>query len=330
MSHLHSKYKELNKILPKDSYSKKKALYFLLYPDAELKGKCAECGSDTKFYGFNKGFIKFCSTSCSNRNVETINRMKENHFLKYGVEKPMQRQEVREKFCNTMKERHGVPYTAQSKKLCRKMKNTLNENYGVDHPMHSTDIKSKVAQTCIERYGFENPGASKTVIAKRKATMKERYGVEHSHQNRGIFEKSQKSSFSQKTVRIQGRTFKYQGYENHALKFLAKKYKVERIKTCIADGIESFHYKGTDKKTHVYHPDIQIGRQIFEVKSTYTAGLTKANSKSGLFSTLKRKGKSVTDAGFKFILLLVFEDGRVLTIRNVLELTRKEVKALYE
>ena len=329
-ANLQDKYKELYNLLPKDDYSKNKVLYILLYPDAEFRGECVECGENTTFENFNVGFRKFCSQSCSNKNEETLKRMKENHLAKYGVEKPMQRKEIMDKFCNTMKERHGVSYTAQSKKLSKKMENTLKENYGVTHPMHSKQIKERLTKTCIERSGCEHTGSAKSTIAKRKATMKERYGVEHSQQNRDIFEKTQKSSFSQKTIKIQGRTFKYQGYENHALELLAKSYDVRLIKTCAVDGIKSFPYTGSDKKTHVYHPDIQIGKIIFEVKSIYTAGLTKANSKSGLFSVLKRKGKAVKDAGFKFVLLLVLEDGRVITVRNIVDLTRKEVKALYE
>lgn len=330
MATLHRRYNEVLKVLPTDPYDRRRALYLLLHPEVEFRGSCAECGTDTPLVDFNIGFRKFCSRGCSNRNIETLASMKANHLERYGVESPMQRKEVRAKVCSTMKERHGVAYTAQSDILSKKLKKTLKENYGVEYPIQSKEIRKRVDATCKERYGCKNPWGSDIVRDKIKTTMVERYGVEHSNQNREIFEKYQKSAFKLKTIIVKGRTFKCQGYEGFAIRLLAKTNKVERIKTCTKDGIKSFEYRCKDGINHVYHPDIQIAKTIYEVKSEYTAGLTDSNSKSGLFAMLKRKGKSVTDAGFKFVLLLAFPDGTVIVIRNIMDLTRKQVKSLYK
>ncbi len=41
------------------------------------KGKCVECGKDTRFNNLRVGYIKFCSNKCSSNNFENLERRKE-------------------------------------------------------------------------------------------------------------------------------------------------------------------------------------------------------------------------------------------------------------
>lgn len=116
-----------------------------------------------------------------------------------------------------------------------------------------------------------------------------------------------------KTARCKdtGKIFRVRGYEIHALRTL----KAEGINLSIvkdSSEAESFeyHFQG---KTKNYFPDFVYKRQVVEVKSMFTAGLTGDDSASyRRLAMLKAKARACMKQGFKFRLMLYVEIGRSL------------------
>lgn len=297
-------------------------IYTLAYPDA---GECV-CGERTAFLNMKQGFGAYCSRACSNKSEATRAKAKKTLKRNYGVAHPMQSDKIHRKFKATMKKRHGVTYSGESVKLLNKSRATHKALYGSATPLQVEAAKAKSRSTSQLRYGTDNPMQSDKVQRKHRRTCLDRYGVSYTHQHRPILEKQQKSGFTIKTIRCKGRVFKCRGYEPAVIKHLvASGVDPKKVLTTSKEKIGSFKYKGTDGKQHVYHPDIRVGRNVIEVKSTYTAGLT--YTKSGLFSMVRRKGRAVVRDGFKFTLAVVTVKGEVFLIKDAHLKTRKQVTA---
>lgn len=300
--------------------------YNLLYSE----GRCLNCSQPARFINFKKGYAKYCGVRCSNSHADKIQTTKRNYKEKYGVDSPAKNPEVFKKMVATMNERYGVSYTGQSKKLRKKMEKTNLKRYGCKNPLNNKKIKRKIAKTNLTKYGCENPLGNKKVRAKVKSTMIERYGVVHNMQNRRIFEKQNKSGYNIKTLKLDGKTFRVRGYEDEAIKYLRDRHnvKVKNIKTTASEGVPSFNWVDSKGNPHVYHPDlyVKIGSDYYvvEVKSTYTVG---AKHKS-MWNIVKKKSKSVDDANFNFILLIITTKKKVIPVSEPWKLTRKQVLRL--
>lgn len=105
-------------------------------------------------------------------------KRKEEHILKYGVENPMHRDEVK-----------------------TKTKETLLRRYGVKKFGHIEGNREKIIKTSLDKYGFENPLQSEDVINKRRATNLIRYGHINAAQSFEIRKKIVKTYESRGTVR---------------------------------------------------------------------------------------------------------------------------------
>lgn len=131
-----------------------------------------------------------------------------------------------------------------------------------------------------------------------------------------------------KYVTLNGKTFKCEGYEHHALNYLAKKYPVSQIHT--GSLVPIFKYPFDDKNPR-YFPDILVQLKedwIVEVKSGYT--LTWRNEEVE-FRKVQEKARAVLNAGYKFILVVFSECGRVVRSfkgRAILKLTFEEALAI--
>lgn len=144
---------------------------------------------------FERGYSKrisekqhhFCSNDCVTRSQKhggvlyaVSNESIERTCLKrYGVRRPLQKQEFLEKMSHTCQEKFGTNFPLQSGDCKEKAKQTLRKNYGVDWCTKSSVIKEKIKRTNSERYGSEWPAQSDIVQEKRKVLAFERYGVEH-------------------------------------------------------------------------------------------------------------------------------------------------------
>jgi len=87
---------------------------------------------------------------------------------------------------NTMVEKYGVEYAAQSQIFRDKMKDSNIQKYGVEHAMKSEEIKNKVKQTNLETYGVEYGLQNEKVKEKRINTNIEKYGVKYQLQRQEI------------------------------------------------------------------------------------------------------------------------------------------------
>lgn len=175
---LTSHFKNTHNISSKEYYDK--------YLKQENDGKCLECGKETKFIKFTKGYHSFCSTKCSNNNKKVSELKKKSCIKKYGVDNPAKAEAVKDKIKQTNLERYGAECTLASETIKERIKETNLERYGVENPFQSEEVKEKIKQTNLERYGVENPIQSPIVKEKIKQTNLERYGTEYGFQNENI------------------------------------------------------------------------------------------------------------------------------------------------
>ena len=117
---------------------------------------------------------------------------------RYGVESPLQSEEIKSKLVQTNLARYGVPYVMQNPdvqakqrltaednggygmanpKIREQIQKTVTEKYGVDNVLKSPDIREKIQKTNIERYGAPVPTSSPEIQAKIQSTNISRYGT---------------------------------------------------------------------------------------------------------------------------------------------------------
>lgn len=123
---------------------------------------------------------------CDNSFNKSLNKLhKQRNFGCRICAKKMQFDRIK----NTMLQKYGVEYAAQSDIFKDKMKASMLEKYGVEHPNKSEEIKEKIKKTNLERYGCEYGLQNEAVKEKRKITNLEKYGVENPLQREEIKEK---------------------------------------------------------------------------------------------------------------------------------------------
>lgn len=111
--------------------------------------------------------------------VEEIKeQLKDKFLVKYGVDNPSKLETIKNKKINTFQEKYGVDNPMQSEIVREKIKNTIIERYGCEHPMQNSEIRAKAEQTNLEKYGVKNPNQSDIVKNKIKETNLNKYGVE--------------------------------------------------------------------------------------------------------------------------------------------------------
>ena len=99
------------------------------------------CGNNTKFIDFKKGYLKFCSITCSSNNEET-----------------------KEKYKKTCLDKYGVNNVSKSIDIKKSKEKKSYEKYGVSTPLQSDHVKEKI----IAKYGVDNPFKLKNIQDKIK------------------------------------------------------------------------------------------------------------------------------------------------------------------
>lgn len=133
------------------------------------------CGENTKFIDFKKGYLKFCSISCSRNSEETKEKYKKTCLSKYGVDNPSKLNEIKKKKENKSYHKYGVSTPLQSNYVKEKFYN----KYRVDNPFKLKHIQNKIRDTNIQKYGLSCPLQSANVREKTKKTNIQKYGVDH-------------------------------------------------------------------------------------------------------------------------------------------------------
>lgn len=276
--------------------------------------KCKECGKvllDVK--------KTFCSSVCSNVNIDVIEKMK--HTWNTKSDDSINKIQLKRRKTNLQK--YGVEIASKLPEVIEKNKQSHIKNWG-DYAMRTNEILKKRADTCNHKYGGVGL-ASPEVFSKMKNTNIEKYGVEYYSSSNGWYDKCMNTALKKygkewvsKVDEINkkqqtggysyhdfefpsGKVVRVQGYEPIVLVKLLTKYDENDIIVGlqnIIDEVGFFHYE-YDNNIRRYYPDIYIKseNQIIEVKSTYTFNKEKEKN------LLKRESVINKGINFKFIII---------------------------
>jgi hypothetical protein len=240
--------------------------------DTRIIAKCIICENS-----FNKSLNKlhkqrnFGCRICAKK--MQFDRIKNTMVQKYGVEYAAQSDIFKDKMKASMLEKYGVEHPNQSEEIKAKIKKTNLEKYGCEYGLQNEEVKEKRKITNLEKYGVENVTQSILIRNKAKKTCLDRYGVEHVSQNQEIYEKQNKHSYYLKDyVLPSGKIIKIQGYENYALDELLKDNINENDIITGSRNVPEIWYLDTGDKKRRHFVDIFIPSQnkCIEVKSTWT------------------------------------------------------------
>ena len=153
---------------------------YVLFKNNGVQDKCKICGKPSKFISYYHGYRSTCSKECAKKLKLEI--------LEVAVENS-KKPEARQKMIETNRERYGVDWPMQNKKVLAKAEATSMEKYGVKNPASLKEVQDKIKKTNLERYGAENPFASEKIKEKIKQTNLGKYGVENPSYSSEIKEK---------------------------------------------------------------------------------------------------------------------------------------------
>lgn len=111
--------------------------YYDLVIRKDDEGICPECGKETRFGSYYKGYRKFCSAKC-------------------GKSSDLTREKISKSF-------DGRDTKLEAKKRSR----TVKERYGVSHISKLESIKEQKIKTCLSNFGFESNLLTKECHDKR-------------------------------------------------------------------------------------------------------------------------------------------------------------------
>ena len=241
--------------------------------DTRIIGKCILCENT-----FNKSLNKlhkqrnFGCLDCAKK--LKFDRIKNTMVEKYGVEYAAQSEEFLNKMKSTTMEKYGVEHANQSEVVKEKIKKTNLERYGCEYGLQNEDVKEKRIQTNLKKYGVENQLHRHEIKEKLKQTCLNKYGVEHPSQCPEIMEKNTKMSYYLKEYILpSGNIIKIQGYEHFALDELLSKKNIDEsdiITGC--KNVPEIWYNDINGKKRRHYVDIFIPSQnkCIEIKSTWT------------------------------------------------------------
>jgi len=124
-------------------------MVYLYYNKINEQPICKTCSNPTHIKNsFNKGFSKYCTVACMNRNYDRKENIK-NQFLKI----------------------HNVESHNQLESIKKQKIKTLQSNFGVDNPMQSDVVKNKFKKLLVNKYGVSNPMHISNVINNKKKNI---------------------------------------------------------------------------------------------------------------------------------------------------------------
>ena len=149
--------KEIKNNISLGLHIKKHGLSSKEYYDKYLKkhppeGCCEECGNETTFVSVGIGYLRFCCSSCSSKNILTQEKCKRTCNLIYGCDNPFQSEDIKKKICETNIRNLGVPYSTMSQRCIEKQKETKIKKYG---SLSYNNLEQR-RKTCISKYGVNS------------------------------------------------------------------------------------------------------------------------------------------------------------------------------
>ena len=187
--------------------------------DTRIIGKCILCDNS-----FDKSLNKlhkqrnFGCESCAK--VLKFERIKNTMLDKYGVEYAAQSQIFKDKMKETTLEKYGVENANQSEVVKEKTRQTNLEKYGLKYSLERAEVKEKRRLTNLEKYGFENPLQREEIKEKCKQTCLKKYNVNHSSQCETVKEKIRETNLENYGVNY--------GFQNENVKDKIKSTNLEK------------------------------------------------------------------------------------------------------
>ena len=111
------------------------------------------CSNITNFLTFTRGYIRTCSKSCAQLDLQTIDKIKKTNNRKYGSDYGLSNKNIILKRNRTVKDKYGVDNISQLKEVSDKKKHTCYQNYGVEWILMDSTIRKN---GMIEKYGVDN------------------------------------------------------------------------------------------------------------------------------------------------------------------------------
>lgn len=261
----------------------------------------------------------FCSSVCSNKDLDSIEKMK----LTWNSKTNDEIEIIQTKRKKTNIEKYGIDIASKLPEVIEKNKESHFSKWG-DYAMRNTVVSSKRNKTCEDKWGGIGMGSS-IIFNKIRQTNIEKYGVEYFSKTDEWYTKCVETclvKFGKEWVskvdsinvkQLSGgysyydfefpssKVVRVQGYEPKVLANLLIDYDENDIIVGvqnIIDCIGFFHYF-YENETHRYYPDIYIKSEnkVIEVKSTYTFNKEKEKN------LLKRQAVIDKGINFKFIIL---------------------------
>ena len=173
------------------SFSERLFIYF----NPHATGLCKVCGRPTKFRNFKSGYPIYCSSKCSNSDPDKKETCRQTVINRYGVENVSKSSVVKDRICNTFKEKYGVEWVGQSKEVQAKQKATCIEKYGVPTPFQMDDFQEKSIQTCRKKYGTDYAVQSQEVKSKITTSYIDKTGFTNPSYNPDVINKRRETNF---------------------------------------------------------------------------------------------------------------------------------------
>ena len=120
----------------------------------EIRRNCELCGKEFVVKLRKNGSYsnaKYCSEECAIKGGQV--KQKETVMEKYGVEYAAQSEVIKEKSRKTNLERYGVENTFAVEEFKEKSKKTNLKKFGTEYALGAKEIKEKIADTCMKKYG---------------------------------------------------------------------------------------------------------------------------------------------------------------------------------
>ena len=244
----------------------KEKLYRYLNNDKVNLGKCPNCGHDCKFDSIFDGFLRYCSSKCSNSSPEVQQSKKLSYLKKYGVDNPSKATVVKEKKKETCIAHFGVDCNLSCEDTKNKMKQTNLKKYGTEYPLQNELIFNKVRNTNLEKYRVEFVSQVDKFKEQIKKTNMGRYGATHPLQCKDVHEKLENTNLERYGVKHFAQSDVYK--KNVWSKFYEKLISSKRLNGEMIPLFSVNDYKGVEKKykfkclkcQNIFEDHLQDGR----------------------------------------------------------------------
>ena len=218
------------------------------------------CGKDTKYINFRKGYTKYCSPTCANNDPAKISKANQTNVNRYGGTGNASK-DLQSKAKKTCLERYGVEYYTQTKEyidaakqtnlikygsewglqnpeVIRKANNTYSETYG-GRGGASSIIRKRMEDTCEEKYGTKHAMESPEIRSRLEKTNEERLGVKCPFQSNGIKDKSKHTMLSKYGVAhaLENQDLKNMALESRQRNYMEKNPNIIGIEYTESDAI---------------------------------------------------------------------------------------------